>query len=191
MFIEMDDVMNENEDRRRSPRFSCGGRAVINRLPSDGALVSGRLRNLSLGGICVDTPHPIDHGARTEVVVCVDAVSFRAVGLVKAMQERSRACMEFVQMSAGSKGMLADLVEQLAKLQTVMAKLRSARVGTDAELLRKLQEAGVRPALFGERFFSLRRAPAGESPEQDIASATDREPIVELAPLVIRVDLFG
>ena len=182
----MSEIINPSDERRRSPRFSCVGEARIYRLPWDGGLVYGRLHNLSLGGICVETTHPIDPGARAEILVCVNsAVSFRTIGLVRAMMERSRACVEFVQMSAGSKLLLGDLVDQLARLQTAMTKLRSEPVDTEEELSRELEDAGVGAALFGPRGSPIRRSPHEER------SADAEKRIVELTPLVIKVDLFG
>ncbi len=72
------------DERRRTPRFSCGGEARIYSLPSNGVHVPGRLRNLSLGGACLDTSHAFDMGARTEILVSVNAASFRTLGLVRA-----------------------------------------------------------------------------------------------------------
>jgi hypothetical protein len=68
-----------DRDRRRSPRFRCGGHAEITCLPSTGILLPGTIRDLSLHGCCVDTSRPIDCGVRAELVVRVNAASFRAV----------------------------------------------------------------------------------------------------------------
>jgi len=188
----MPEIINLSDERRRSPRFSCDGEARIYRLPWDGGLVYGRLRNLSLGGICVDTTHPIDPGARTEMLVCVNsAASFRTIGLVRAMMERSRACVEFVQMSAGSKLLLGDLVDQLARLQTAMMKLRSEQVDTEEELSRELEDAGACAALFGPQGSTIRRLPDEKRSEGESGSPDAEKRIVELTPLVIKVDLFG
>jgi len=61
-----------DDDRRRSPRFSCGGRAEINRLPSSGIPLAGTIRDLSLHGRSIDTLLPIDCGERAELVVGVN-----------------------------------------------------------------------------------------------------------------------
>src|SRR5579863_10536039 len=90
-----------DNDRRRSPRFNCGGYAKISRLPSNGIFLAGSIRDLSLGGCHLDTALPIDCGERAEIVVCVNATSFRAVGEVKAIRDRSGAGIEFVHLSAG------------------------------------------------------------------------------------------
>jgi len=102
----------------------------------------------------------------------------------------SRACVEFVQMSAGSKVMLADLAGQLQRLQAVMAKLRSGRVETEAQLSRELGEAGLRAAQFARCFPLSSRLSTVETSEVD-ATPSDNESIVELIPVKIRIDLFG
>jgi PilZ domain len=175
-------------DRRRSPRFACGGRARISLLPSDGTFVFGSLRNLSLGGVCLDSDYRMNPGERTEVLVSVNAASFRTIGLVKAI-ENSRACVEFVHMSAGSKGMLADLVAQISRLQAVMAKLRAARVETETDLLRQLESAGVRTAMYN-RIPWIGRASSEANAEAESAPVRESEQRLP-TPLLIRVDLFG
>jgi hypothetical protein len=67
-----------DDDHPRNPRFSCGGLAKISLLPSTGILFPGKIRDLSLGGCCVDTPVPIECGARAEIVVHANSASFRA-----------------------------------------------------------------------------------------------------------------
>ena len=188
----MPERTDADEDRRRSPRFSCGGHAKITRLPSSGIFLPGTIRDLSLGGCCVDTTLPIDFGVRTEIVVRVNAASFRAVSEVKAMRGGSTACMEFVQLSAGGKDLLEDLVTELARLQSVVNKLRSARREMDTESFRRQLEAGKLQAVrFGERFPFLGTILSAEISEQDQAASIGKDRIVEAHPLVIPVDLFG
>jgi len=183
-------MSEEIADRRRSPRFACGGRVRINLLPSDGTYVSGSLRNLSLGGICLDTDHQMNPGERTEVLVSVNAASFRTIGLVKAIVENSRAGVEFVHMSAGSKGVLADLVAQISRLEAVMAKLRSSRVETEAELFGQMERAGVRTAIYDGRAPVIRPLNQ-ETSEAGSAPVTEGDSNSASPPLLIRVDLFG
>ena len=186
--IDMSQNVKEGGERRRDPRFRCGGRAIIRCLPSDGMVVPGKLYNLSVSGICVETAYPIDLGARAEILVSVNAASFRTVGVVKAIAERSRACMEFVQISANGKEILADLIGEFTRIQAVMKNLRSARQ-TEPELARELEAAGVRAALLG-RISSIPRLPDSGSDEDPGARAGSGSD-VELVPMVIKVDLFG
>lgn len=130
-------------ERRRSPRFTCGGRAAIYCLPYDGRSIPGTLRNLSEGGICLDLAQPVEPGARTEIVVRVNAASFRAAALVKGQRQPSSTCMQFVEISTGGRDALADVLDRLARLQTLNRKLRADRM--DAETERALaEEAGFR-----------------------------------------------
>ena len=181
--------LNE-DDRRRNPRFNCGGEVKLNCLPSDGAVVPGKLQNLSLGGVCVDTIHPIAPGARAEILVNVNAASFRTVGLVKTL-EGTRTSLEFVQMSAGSKAMLADLLEHLARLQSMMVKLRSSRVPDRKEMSRELDGARIRAALLGEPMPAFAAFAADTVRDLDETPRAEPEKIVKLLPLVVKVDLFG
>ncbi len=180
--------LHEDDDRRRNPRFVCGGKAQIVRLPSDGALVAGRLRNLSMGGICVDSTCPIDLGAKTEILVHVNAVTFRTLGLVRAVSDQSRTCLEFVQMTAAGKSVLADLLDQMARLQKVMRKLRSTRLEMTEELSRELEDAGVRTALC-ERAFSLATKAVDPGGEPETQSACLE--VMRISSPKIKLDLLG
>ncbi len=205
--IDCGDIDCRAKDRRHSPRFKCGGEAKISRLPSDGIFVPGKIFDLSLGGCCIDTTLPIDCGVRAEIVVRVNAASFRAVGEVRAIRSRFGAGIEFVHLSAGGKHTLADLVTELARLQAVMNKLKAARREINAESFRKqLEEGKHQAAMLSERFPFLgtilraessrkvRESPgesSGESTEADQVASAGKHRIVEAQPLVIRVDLFG
>jgi len=194
--IDMVKRTDEDEDRRRSPRFSCGGHAEINCLPSNGILLPGTIRDLSLHGIRVDTALPINCGARAEIVVRVNTASFRAVGEVRAVRGSSGAGLEFVHLSAGGKDMLAGLVTDLARLQAVMNKLKLARREMDAETFRTELEAGKNHASkLSEQFPFLRNILPVRSSEESarpgaIATAA-KDGSGEEQTLVITVDLFG
>ena len=192
----MPERTDADEDRRRSPRFSCGGHAEINCLPSTGILVPGTIRDLSLHGCWVDTTQPIDCGARAEIVVRVNDAAFRAVGEVRAIRGHSGAGLEFLHLSAGGKDMLAGLVTDLARLKAVMNKLKSVRCEMGTEPFRKELEEGEHQAtMLSEQVPFLRtvlpveRLP--DSPEADGAAFTGKNRTAEGQSLVIRIDLFG
>jgi len=175
------------EDRRRSPRFSCGGRVKMTPLPSNGIFVPGRILDVSLHGCRIATNTPIDCGLRAEIMVRVNDASFRAVGEVRAIRGRAGAGVEFVHLSAGGKDMLGDLITQLERVQAVMNRLKAARREMDAEFLRKQLEAGeLQAALLRIRFPFLKAIESLE-PEQ----AAGKDLTVEAKPLVVPVNLFG
>ncbi|MGD0508397.1 MAG: PilZ domain-containing protein [Terriglobales bacterium] len=183
------------EERRRSPRFSCGGHATITRLPSSGIFLPGRILDLSLGGCRVDTIFPIDCGVRAEIVAHVNAASFRAVGEVRASPGRSGACIEFVRLSTGGKDMLADLIAELERLQAVMNQLKSGSPQIDPESFRWQLENGRQQAAMLSKRLRLRgriltTESAGESSEPQVTSA-GKDLIAETQALLISVDLFG
>jgi hypothetical protein len=184
-----------NDDRRGGPRFSCGGQVTIRCLPSDGIVLPGKIRDLSLGGCCVDTPLPMACGARAELVVCVNAASFRALGEVRALRGHSGACLEFVQLSAGGKGLLADLVTELARLQAVMNDIKSTRREIDPESFRRqLDYRRLQAARLSRRFPLLGTTPpqsSGVSPESDGDASTGIDSGEEERFQVGPVDLFG
>jgi len=184
-----------DNDRRGSPRFSCGGQVTISCLPSDGIVLPGKIRDLSLGGCCVDTTLPIARGARAELVVHVNAASFRAVGEVRAIRGHSGACLEFVLLSAGGKGVLSDLVTELARLQAVMNDIKAMRREIDPESFRRqLDYRRLQAARLSRRFpllgTTLPAESSGAGSESDDAS-TGKDPREEEQLLVGPIDLFG
>ena len=126
-----------DENRPRHPRFNCGGIATFSRLPSNGIFLPGQVRNLSLGGCCVDTTLPMERGVRAELVVHVNSASFRAVGEVRGRRGHSEACIEFVYLSRGGKSLLADVLAELARSEAAVNQLKSARYAEEMELFRR------------------------------------------------------
>jgi PilZ domain-containing protein len=181
-----------DDNRRRSPRFSCTGRAEINCLPSSGTLLTGTIRDLSLHGCFVDMPLPIDCGARAEIVVRVNAASFRAVGEVRDIRRRSSAALEFVRMSTGGKDSLTGLVTDLARLQAIMNKLKSVRREMDEEAFRQELDRGkLQAEMLRARFPFLGITLKAESLEAHLKDAsTEKEQEPEARPLVVAVNLF-
>jgi hypothetical protein len=186
----MAEKTNGDDIRPRNPRFSCGGLAKISVLPSNGTFLSAKIRNLSLGGCCVDTPVPIECGTRAEIVVHVNSASFRAVGEVKGIRGDSEAGIEFVYLSRGGKDLLADLIAELAKLQAFINHLKAARRETEAEEFRKHLESGKLLAAMWSEFRSARELVAAESSETDEVSSAGGDPSVGTQPLVTPVRLF-
>jgi len=112
-------------DRRRVPRYSCSGQVQIRCLPLSGALLRGRVRDLGLGGCCIDcleSDFPLDLGAQTDILVEVNSWFFRAMGHVRALRGRSGISMQFLRMSAGGYNMLAELIADLQRPQTVATR---------------------------------------------------------------------
>lgn len=110
--------LSEGKDRRRIPRYICSGEAQIASLPSSGTFLRGRIRDLGLGGCCIEcieTPSEFDLGTRTEILVEVNSWFFRAMAHVRAIRGRRGVSMEFMRMSAGGHSRLADLVADLAR----------------------------------------------------------------------------
>jgi hypothetical protein len=180
-----------DDDRPRNPRFSCAGLAKISLLPSNGIFLPGKIRDLSLGGCCVDTPVPIECGARAEIVVHVNSASFRAVGEVRGIRGNSEAGIQFVYLSRGGKDLLADLVAELARLQAVINQLKAARRETETESFRKqLEDGKLLAAMWSERFPSAGVLVPAESSETDQVSSAGEDPSKGAQPLVTPVRLF-
>ena len=180
-----------DEDRRRTVRFNCGGQAQVSPLPSSGIVMPGTIRDLSLHGCWVEIPHPIDCGVRAEILVRVNAASFRAVGEVRAVRGQSGAGLEFVHLSSGGKDLLGDLIAQLARLQALMNKLKADRRKMDAESFRRELEAGKLEAMaLSKRFPFLGTTFSAMNLEEEKTNSAGELPSGE-EPMVVPVNLFG
>jgi hypothetical protein len=133
----------EAEDRRRSPRVSCGGVAKIISLPSSGLAVSGKVLNLSLGGCGIETNFPLKSGTRAEILLNVNGSSFRAACQVRALRTPHGVGMEFLHMSALGQDVLKELIHELAQQRAIASTLRMGRRTQDPK-----QWKGGRAALF-------------------------------------------
>jgi hypothetical protein len=128
-------------ERRRTPRYCCAGQAEIICLPSDGSVLAGKLCNLGLGGCYIETVFPFQFGAQTEILVRVNASSFRAMGLVRAIRDRSGIGVQFMRISLGGHAILEDLLFEMARPRVAMSASRLARRQDSSEyLLRPLQD---------------------------------------------------
>jgi len=151
-------------------------------------MVTGRLRNLGPGGLRVDTSLPVGPGETTEILVYANAVSFRALGTVRAVIPGSGARMEFVQMSSGSKQMLNELLTQLARTQATMRKLRSGPLDQKAELLEELDCLRSRDFVVSRPFAQV----VGLLEANQCAPEPQPENKVgDESPLLIQIDLFA
>jgi len=180
-----------DEDRRHSPRFTCSGEAKIVCLPSSGLFVSAKIRDLSLGGCCVEAPFALECGMRTEMVVRINSASFRAVSQVRAIHDHAKLGMEFVQLSARGKESLAEVLEGLARLQALLNQLRSPRRGAEAEaLLQELERVGFGAVLLDRHLPVSPAVPAHEH-RGESAPGDHSEPLtVEGKAVIVPVDLF-
>ncbi len=107
-------------------RYECFGSADI-RLGLVGRLEKGKIANLSPGGCCVETHSPFEVGDQVEMTLHVNKMSFRVTGRVVhvpssvAVGNRkttfsgmgSGVGIQFMNMSAGSRARLKELIREL------------------------------------------------------------------------------
>jgi hypothetical protein len=147
-------------------------------LPSDGALLHGTIRNLSLGGCFIETGLRLPCGAQTEILARVEASSFRALAQVRAVLGHSGICVEFVRLSAGGEGMLADLVSHLAKARAITTAVGSTRI-----LERPVD-------VVSETFPILRAFRAGRTSESSPLVLSPQGSVVDARAITNPLDLF-
>jgi PilZ domain len=184
-------------DRRRIARYSCRGLAQITCLPSVGSQFKGRLRDLGLGGCCVEnveTTSPFDLGTKTEILIEVDSWIFRAMAMVKALRDRSGISMEFVRMSAGGYNRLADLIADLERPRPVPNVRRPPqpsvwnRIEAGLDRAKPAGFAEVTPASYQSTAIVGTVIPA--QPTEEIMSAVRRRWLQRLHPGATSVDVF-
>ena len=115
----------DGHDRRRNPRYLCGGDAQLTLVPSNGDVLSGRVGNLGLGGCFIELGSPLDVGTRAEILVRVNMLCFRAMSLVRAVRRCSGLGLEFVRLSAGGQSALSELVRDLRRAQALLNRARA------------------------------------------------------------------
>lgn len=111
------------EVRRES--FVCPGTVFL----------PGRVRDLSLGGCCLEVASRLDCGTRAEMVLRVNSEAFRAVGRVLNLRDRSGVEIEFLQLSTSGRESLQDLIRRLERWQAILNQMKSAREEDQRELL--------------------------------------------------------
>jgi hypothetical protein len=180
-------------DRRRIPRYSCTGLAQISCLPLYGSFLRGRIRDLGLGGCCIQSIESVpmlDLGARTEILVEVNSWFFRAMAHVRAIRGRSGISMEFMRMSAGGSSMLADLIADLERSRTVRT-CREHLVEHSRQLLQGDSGlgVGVRSARHGSPAIVGTIVPA-HSAEETSPAAIRHAWLWDLHPAATFLDIF-
>lgn len=182
-------------DRRRIPRYPCSGLAQITCIPLSVALLRGRVRDLGLGGCCIELSETIpllDPGDQTEVLVEVNSWFFRAMAHVRAIRGRSGISMEFTRMSAGGSSMLADLIADLERSQAAGTR-RQRLVAQSRQLLQDSSNpgSGVVP---GPQRGSIAIAATSMPARTDQATfaARDRYPwLRNFHPVATLLDIFA
>ncbi len=182
-----------SNDRRRIPRYSCSGLAQITCLPLSGSLLRGRVRDLGLGGCCiecVETVPLLDLGDPTELLVEVNSWFFRAMAQVRAIRGRSGVSLEFVRLSAGASSMLADLIADLGRSRTAGTR-QEHLVEHSRQLLRS--SANLSPRLISSRAEGtaiVGAIPLAHSAEEASPAASRNLWLRDLHPVEPSVDIF-
>lgn len=186
----MRDLAQRSEERRRNPRFACGGRARIVSLPFKGVSLSGKILDLSLGGCCIETAQPLQCGTLVEVIVQVNASSFRALGRVRDSRDRSGAALEFLQLSAGGRDLLHEVISQLARLRAKAIALHAGGREDDPDPGDNLDDGSPQAIGMKDRFPVLATVLPPEPHEGAALVTTREEPVHEPDPETSFLDLF-
>jgi hypothetical protein len=124
-------VTQRDSDRRRHPRFQCGGEAEVRSLAS-GISARGKIANLSIGGCLIQltgTGHPFRRGEAVEMTFCVRQLPLRVQGSVRQCAERAPDSddnvghfpswvvgVQFTLLTERGKRQLLSLIEELAEI---------------------------------------------------------------------------
>ena len=89
-------------ERRRSTRYNCVGVVEILRIQkTPGEFVTGKIRNLSLEGCCIETQAPLERGPQLAVILQVNTLRVRVIAEIRSVEVDGRysAGLEFVGMT--------------------------------------------------------------------------------------------
>lgn len=110
-------VAQVGDNRRRHPRFHCGGEAEVRSLAS-GARASGKIANLSVGG-CLIQLRDCDcfrKGEAVEMTFCVRQLPVRVQGAVRQIHPSEAIGLEFTLLSERGRRQLTELIGELAEV---------------------------------------------------------------------------
>ncbi len=107
-------VRDEKPVERRDARFHCKGTAEIC-VPSAGAKVTGALVDLSVRGCCIVASAGIPAKADDRIEVCfrVNGFALRLAGIIRFMQGKERAGIEFTDVGCRKEEQIKELVDDL------------------------------------------------------------------------------
>jgi PilZ domain len=186
----MADTSARSAERRHSPRFACAGRVRMVSLPMEGVCRSAKLRDLSLGGCCLEIPCPLPCGTRAELVIHVNALNFRVLSLVKVLRGRAVG-MQFLQLTEAGNRALKEVLADAAKFHAAVSALRSARGRQETDLWRQFHDAKLEPVAL-QRYPIFRQIltvpPATEAPDPEEEEGTVVSPSGNIC--LVSVDLF-
>jgi len=107
-----------NDACRRSARYDCVGVAEILCIQkATGEFVTGKIRNLSLGGCNIETESRLERGSQLAVMFQVNTLRMRLVAEIRSvnMGGRYSARLEFVGMTAPELQGLQKLIAELSE----------------------------------------------------------------------------
>jgi hypothetical protein len=105
-----------NDERRRNARYNCVGVAEILRIQkATGEFVTGKIRNLSLGGCSIETKSPLERGSQLAVMLQVKTLRVRVIAEIRSVETHGQfsAGLEFVGMTAPGVQSLQALIAEL------------------------------------------------------------------------------
>jgi len=105
-----------NNERRRNARYICVGVAEILRIQkATGEFVTGKIRNLSLGGCSIETKSPLERGSQLAVMLQVKTLRVRVIAEIRSVETHGQfsAGLEFVGMTAPGVQSLQALIAEL------------------------------------------------------------------------------
>lgn len=114
-------------ERRKEPRYLCFGQVKLNRLP--GAILPGRIIDLSLGGclIAMQRPAPVSQGSIVELTIQTRGTALRMIGVITFVGRQAPRWMGISFEKMSKRGQL-QLAEVIAELEAIPAPDRNLSV---------------------------------------------------------------
>jgi len=111
-------------ERRKEPRYLCFGQVKLNRLP--GAILTGRIIDLSLGGclIAMQRPAPLSQGSVVELTIQTRGTALRMIGIITFLGRQAPRWMGISFKTLSKRGQ-SQLTELIAELEAIPAPDRN------------------------------------------------------------------
>jgi len=119
-------------DKRWHTRFECNGAASVR--PADSEETSfGQVKDISLGGVYVETPTPLPVNTLVHVKMKVEGVAVETPGVVRTIYPQVGMGISFQKMLPDNQDKIGDVIETLRRRMTYPKKEREVEVAPPSE----------------------------------------------------------
>jgi PilZ domain-containing protein len=119
-------------DKRWHTRFECNGAASVRPADSDETSF-GQVKDISLGGVYVETPAPLPVNTLVHVKMKLEGLAVESPGVVRTIYPQVGMGISFQRMLPENQDRIGDVIETLRRRMTYPKKEREVEVTPQSE----------------------------------------------------------